>query len=260
MTLETFALRPSRTQLKFWEKLHLAKYRKKEGLFLAEGFKVVANVLNSDWRTEAILILKGKENLCKRSISEFFAKTPVYILTEKEWNKLSQDKTPEGIIAVSAIPQQPDITRILDNEQIGHLLLLYSINNPANLGAIVRTAHWFGLRNILLSSGSVDFTNPKVVRSAMGSLFYVTIFSDVDFLKVIPDIKKKYLLIGTDKEKGNTPRSLRRNAAILFGSESHGLPAELISFTNETWCIQGKGADSLSLPQAAAIMMYELTK
>ena len=181
----------------------------------------------------------------------------VYGLSEREWDSLSQDKEPEGIMAVAAVPPRTEIGTLLTKGS-GHILLLYQIGNPNNLGAVIRAAHWFGMETIILSTGSADFTNPKVVRSAMGTLFHMRMIQDVNFTETLPIIKKHFFLVGSHIKKGIVPHACKRRTALLLGSESHGLPEDFVRLADELWHIPGLGkADSLSLPQAAAIMMYE---
>lgn len=247
-----------------WEKLSQAKHRRQECLFLAEGLKVVLGLLKSGRECRAILVMENRAACGDDLLNAVPDGVKVYELTQREWKKLSQDKAPEGIMALVAIPRSSDVASLLAEDDPGHLLMLYKINNPNNLGAVIRTADWFGIRNILLSAGSSDFTNSKVVRSAMGSVFYMRIIPGVDFMETIPEIKERYFLVGSDDGKGATPRACSGRTALLIGSESHGLPDALLYMMNEQWHIPGAagaaGADSLSLPQAAAIMMYECTK
>jgi len=252
--------RPLKSQLKLWEKLSQAKYRHQEGLFLAEGYKIVQELLNSTWKTRAVLVMEKKRPQWDDFLSIVPEGINVYGLSETGWGTLSQDKTPEGIIAIVAMPPRADITELLTHDT-GHILLLYQINNPGNLGAMVRTAHWFGIGTIVLSTGSVDFTNPKVVRSSMGSLFHLKVLADIDFVEALPKIKEHYFLVGSHIRKGTAPHACSQKTALLMGSESHGLPETLLRLADEQWCIPGaERADSLSLPQAAAIMMYECSK
>jgi TrmH family RNA methyltransferase len=261
MVRKVTLLRPQISQIKLWGKLAHAKYRRQEGLFLAEGFKVVRELLKTNWNTRAIFVMENKVAEREDLLCSVPEGTDVYELTETQWAKLSQDKAPEGIMAIVAVPRCPDLDAILSRDDPGHLLLLYRINNPNNLGAVIRTAHWFGIRKIFISTGSVDFTNSKAVRAAMGSLFHVTIVPDVDFANALPKIRERYLLLGTDDRKGIAPHACAKRAALLLGSESHGLPDFLLHMTDEQWHVPGEeDADSLSLPQAAAIMMYECTK
>jgi RNA methyltransferase, TrmH family len=247
---------PTRSQLKLWKKLYQGKYCQQEGLFLAEGYKVVQGLLKSEWKIMAILVMETKSSSLHALISAIPQGIDVYVLSEREWDALSQDKEPEGIMAVVAMPELADINELLAHGS-GHILLLYQIGNPNNLGAVVRTAHWFGMKTIILSSGSTDFTHPKVVRSAMGTLFHVRIIQDINFDETLPIIKRYFFLVGSHVIRGVAPHVCEKRTALLLGSESHGLPEAFISLADELWHIPGAGgADSLSLPQAAAIMMY----
>ncbi|MDO8785078.1 MAG: RNA methyltransferase [Syntrophales bacterium] len=253
-------LNPQKSQLKLWEKLELTKYRHVEGLMLAEGFKVVQELLKSTWETKAILVMEEKQERWAAFLSVIPENRKIYLLSERQWSKLSQDKEPEGIMALTAIPRPTDIAG-LSPPGAGYLLLLHQIRNPNNLGAMMRTAHWFGIKTVLLSAGSVDFTNPRVVRSSMGNIFHLNIIPEVDFAKVLPRIKKRYRLIGSHVRRGISPHPCPPGTALLLGSESHGLSEQIVDMIDEQWCIPGTGdAESLSLPQAGAIMMYECRK
>jgi RNA methyltransferase, TrmH family len=185
---------------------------------------------------------------------------PVYQLTRSQWQKIGQDREPEGIMAVAGIKQKPDFSSWL-SETSGNILILHEVNNPRNLGALARSALWFGLDGIILSNNSADYTNPKAVRASMGNIFHLTIIPDIDLSIALPEIQKSFLIIGSDVGEGKPPHSIQKKAALLLGNESHGLPENLLQMADEKWSISGSGkADSLSLPQAAAIMMYECTK
>jgi RNA methyltransferase, TrmH family len=268
--------KPSQAELARWQKLGLSKYRRRERLFLAEGLKVVAELWKSRWQIDALLGMDGKDDV----YSEFFGippgdngkavpsdesykghrPVPRFILSEKEWGKLSQDQTPEGAIAVVKMPTPVNWQTRLQ-ETPGHVLLVDGVNNPNNLGAIMRAAHWFGLAMVFLSTGAVDWTHPKVVRTSMGSLFHLEIVDRLNFHEILPVVRKTHLLIGSDVRHGIPPHGHQERTALLLGSESHGIPDEFLEIFDEQWHIPGAGrAESLSLPQAAAIMMHELTK
>jgi len=250
--------RPLKSQFKLWKRLENANARREAGLFLAEGFKVASELLKSHWKTKALLVMEEKKDHWHSFLAGIPKGQEVYAVTADEWGKLSQDKNPEGIMAIAALPCRADVSLLPD---AGHILLAYRINNPNNLGSLMRTAHWFGFGAILLSKDSVDYTNPKAVRTSMGSLFHLTVISDVDFAKAIPEIKERYFLVASNVKKGDTPHPCPQKTALLMGSESHGLPGSLTELADEKWRIPGViGAESLSLPQAAAIMMYEASK
>jgi len=250
----------SQNQLKKWTRLAEVKFRRDDGLFLAEGAKVVEDLLRSDWQVEAILVLSGKNQYWEKRITPAKDNSPVYQLTSSEWKKLSQDKEPEGIIAIVRNKKQPSLSEWLKSAA-SHLLIGHEISNPQNLGALMRSAHWFGFGGILLGQNSVDWTNPKVIRASMGSIFHLTVLSDVDLNAALSEIKQDYILVGSDVRQGVSPHPLTTKTALLLGSESHGLPDDLLEQVSVRWRIPGgRQSDSLSLPQAAAIMMYEMSK
>jgi len=250
----------SQTQLKRWARLNDSKARHAEGIFLAEGVKVVEELLASNCQTEAILVLPEKIKYWERLVDKADCNIHVYSITGSQWKKLSQDKEPEGIMAVVQIRPEPDLAYALSSSP-KNILILHEINNPGNIGALMRSAHWFSFDNIILSTDSADYTNPKVVRASMGSLFHLTVVSNVNLIAALPQIKKAYRLVGSDVHKGELPHPMKEKVALLLGSESNGLPEHLLALTDERWCIAGNAqADSLSLPQAATIMMYECVK
>jgi TrmH family RNA methyltransferase len=162
-------------------------------------------------------------------------------------------------MAVAAAPPPVDPDRLADGP--GPLLLLHGVNNPNNLGALLRTAHWFGFRTVLLSAGSCEAANPKAVRTSMGSLFHLTVAEGLDFEELLPRLHGRFLIVGSEVREGVPPHPCPPATALLLGSESHGLPESLLAGTDERWLIfGGGGAESLSLPQAAAILMYECTR
>lgn len=258
--MQTEFLSPSQNQLKKWARLDDGKFRSAEGIFLAEGVKVVEELLSTDWQVEAILVLTEKIKYWKKLVDKAAINIPVYSISGSQWKKLSQDKEPEGVMAVVKTRPEASLSSFLTSAA-GHILILHEIKNPGNLGALLRSALWFGFDNIVLSANSADCTNPKTVRASMGSLFHLTIVSDIDLMEALPQIKKTHYLVGSDVSRGQPPHILQKKAALLLGSESHGLPAGFLEMTDENWNIPGNNrADSLSLPQAAAIMMYECAK
>ncbi|MCK9363129.1 MAG: RNA methyltransferase [Syntrophales bacterium] len=262
--------RPSQAQLRGWKKLTLEKYRRQERAFLAEGEKIVGELLKSERPVNGILICG---EIAGGLYPDIFAGipdgTPVYGLTKREWGTLSQDKSPEGVMAIAAVPgslpadgtaAESHLAEVLEKVP-GPLLLLYQVSNPNNLGALFRTACWFGFSTIILSRNSCEVFNPKVVRASMGSIFQLNIIEGADFEEVIANISGRFSIVGSDVRQGVAPHPCGRKTALLLGSESHGLPEALLNLTNEAWKISGAGeGESLSLPQAGAIMMYECAR
>jgi len=250
-------LKPSKEQLKFWTGLDQPKKRQETGFFIAEGIKVVQEALRSGQRIEYFLVHEDKaEKLADLLV--LMRDSRLYLLPPKEWKRITQDRESEGIAAL--MPRASVSVPVPCGFDDLHYLLLYQIGNPANLGAIFRTAHWFGITNILISENSVDATHPKVIRTSMGSVFHLRIWENLSFPEILSPLKEQFILIGTTNRKGRKPHPVLKPSVILLGNESHGLPEEILSMTQENWCIPPLGdAESLSLPQAAAIILYEWT-
>jgi len=250
-------LKPSKEQLKLWTGLEQPKKRQETDFFLAEGIKVVQEALRSGKKIEYFLVHEDKAERLADLLTAM-RNSRFYLLSPKEWKRITQDKESEGIAALMSrtsvsLPAPCGFDDL-------HYLLLYQIGNPANLGAIFRTAHWFGITNILISENSVDATHPKTIRASMGSVFHLRIWENLSFTEVLSLLKERFILIGTTNQKGQNPRPVREPSVIILGNESHGLPEEILSMTGENWCIPRLGgAESLSLPQAAAIIFYEWT-
>lgn len=258
--MPTDFLKPSSALLKKWARLDDGKVRCEEGSLIAEGVKVVEELLASNWEVKAFLLMPEKSKYWEKLVLSAKKDVPIFQLTRSQWEKIGQDREPEGIMALVGMKTPSNFSSWLANA-FGNVLILNEINNPLNLGALARSAHWFGFNNIILSAKSVDYTNPKVLRSSMGSIFHLTIIPDIDLNAALPEVKKYFLLIGSDVREGLLPHPVQKKVALLLGNESHGLPETFLRMADEKWSIPGFAkADSLSLPQAAAIMMYECTR
>lgn len=252
---------PSKAQLRLWNRLDKAKIREETGLFLAEGFKVVQALLESDWNVQALLILEGRKEKWRAFLETLPVSLPCYGLTDREWKGLTRDVSPEGILAVGIIPPRPEFSAMMARADEGPLLLLHEINNPGNLGTVIRTASWFGFSGMILSQRSVDPLNPKVIRAAMGSLFSMPYVAGANLMELLPMLREVFSVVGSSVRTGKRPHPCGRKTALILGSESHGLPEDLLQMTDEQWNIpRCGGGESLSLPQAAAILMYEIAR
>ena len=154
----------SKSQINLLKSLHHKKFRSEHGLFLAEGYKSVKEFIDSAYQIEAIYHTPTIDpNLLKLSRKMNFNEIS---LTDVE--KISTLKTPQDIIALVKIPEWPVLSaNILQNK---FSIVLDGIQDPGNMGTIIRTADWFGIKHIICSDDTVDVYNPKVVQATMGSL------------------------------------------------------------------------------------------
>lgn len=236
-------------KLKWLKGLHLKKNRDKESLFIVEGEKICFEVI-TDSPQDIVMIacLSSFENLIPENLKE-----SSHIASENQMERISALKTPNNVIIVL---NKMKIKEFNINQKS---ILLEDIQDPGNLGAIIRTADWFGIHQLICSPKCADFYNTKTIQASMGSFLRVSVIST----KIAPFIKKNKLKIGGAVLKGKSlnKSDVSRIDAVLFGNESKGISEELRCLIDYPIKIDGfGGAESLNVSVAAAIIMYEWTK
>jgi len=245
----------SKLNTRYIQSLHLKKFRDIEGCFIAEGSKVVLELLQS---TKLVCRhLYGLETWLneKESFLRTFYSGPLEIVLPHELEKLSALKTPNELLAVfsKAVvqPVQPSgkITLVLDE-----------IQDPGNMGTIIRNADWFGIEHIVCSRHCADIYNPKVVQSTMGSIGRVNVFyTDLDVWIQLNNSIKKYAaaLNGTELNKVKNIKE----GLLMIGNESKGINRKLLEMADEKITIPRKGhAESLNAAVATGIILSHLIK
>lgn len=240
--------------------LQQKKTRTEDREFLIEGIKGVNEALDSE--AEIILLVvegslrdeKEFADLIKKAEKEY---VPVEFCGRGD---IKDIKTTDTFPGVLAIIQQPEF-EINDLADAG-VICLDGIKDPGNLGTIIRTADWFGIRNILLSEDCVDVYNPKVVRSTMGSIFRMKIMESRNLIKDLVYLQKqhKYKIYSLTMN-GKDLNTIKSNPESVFviGSESHGVRPEVEKISDAKYTISGKGdAESLNAAIAAGILMSKL--
>ncbi len=243
----------SRKDLKLLRSLKQKKYRRKYGLFLVEGVKTVAELLQSPFTTRLLILRKNftpgftlPENI------------PVTHLQSAEFDSLAETVTPEGLLAVAEIPQP----RTWDPHTNTTTIYLDGLSDPGNLGTILRTALWFGLSHLLLSHDCTDPFSGKTVRSARGALFHLELHrDDEEYSRLRQLVENGYEPLGLSArgeqnldEYAFPPRTL-----LWLGSESHGLRHPAATMVKHFLRIPGSGrAESLNVAAAFAIAAHRL--
>lgn len=239
-------------------KLQQKKYRTDLNEFLVEGFKGVDDALNSDYAINYIIIdsrfRDSKADLIKKAEGRG---AEIFFCNQPEAGKIKTTDTFPGVLAVVKIP-------IFSSDKFAKntpVIVLDHINDPGNLGTIIRTADWFGIHDILLSEDSVDLYSPKVVRSTMGSIFHVNVVESTNIVQSLEQLKKKgYNIVALDI-KGESLENYQSTpkTAYIFGSESHGIRNILLDLTDKKVTIKGKGkAESLNVAVSAGILMAQI--
>jgi RNA methyltransferase, TrmH family len=255
----------TKNELKHYSSLLKKKTRDEKEKFIAEGIKIIREgVKDSAWkkRCEAVIVSHRFTDEHQDFIEELRSYNIIPAeVSEQDINRLSDTVTPQGIVAVfTTAPDQK-----LNNKKIssGLTVALENINDPGNLGTIIRNCDWFGVKDIILSANCADVYNSKTIRSCMGSLFHVNLYRDVNLPAFCNDQKasgSKILcadLNGQDifNYKLNTP------SVIIFANEANGPSEEILALTDEAITINKLGqAESLNVASASAVILAELTK
>jgi len=255
----------TKKELQYYSSLLNKKYRKKENKFLVEGTKTVLEGLNSRFKCEVIFTTSQYAEENEEIVSQIqITKQKVVTLKQKEFEKISDTESPQGIAGVFQKPKlnvdpSADGLSSIDDKVV---IMLDNISDPGNLGTIIRNCDWFGVKNILISENIVDYTNPKVIRSSMGSVFHINLFEEIDSKKLLILKERGYDILCADTEGENvfTYRSSKKKILIL-SSESHGPSEEIELVSDKKICILRIGnAESLNVASASAVLLAFLTK
>lgn len=248
---------PTKT-FKHIAKLQLKKFRREFGEFTVEGVKGVKEALLSD--SEIVLLLIEGNKRDEKSIQELIdlankKGVQVEFVKKAEAEKLKTTETFSGVLAVVEIKEY-SLDDLLESAPI---ICLENVRDPGNLGTIIRTADWFGIKNIIISQNSVDLYNPKTVRGTMGSIFREKFFVSKNLSMTLDNLKKEgYKLVGLDLQGEKMEKMKSEEKAVyIFGNESEGLSQEVEKKLDKRYTITGKGgAESLNLSVSAGILMY----
>ncbi len=229
------------------KKLKSKKYREEFKEFLVEGIKVTDYFKNYD----SILIKKSKSH----NYLEFLFKENVYIFDDSLFDEVSAQENSQGIIFVFKY-----LNRKIDTET-NDLIILDHIQDPGNLGTILRIIDAVGLKNVIFTKGTCDIYNEKVVRSSMGSIFNIN-FEYMELNKLLFFLKeKKFNILVTALEKDSINYDemvLHEKNAIIFGNEGNGVSKELIDNSNLKLIIPIYGdAESLNVAVASGVFLYK---
>ncbi len=245
--------------LKEVKKLHKKKFRNETESFLVEGFRFVEEALISSFKIPYIFISESARDKYISSDVETMIQedTEVYLVSDSIFKDLCETVTPQGILAVVK-------NRKVDfQNKEGFYILVDRIQDPGNMGTIVRTAHASGALGIITTKGTVDIYNDKTLRSTMGSIFNIPIIEDID-LKLLNNLKSmgfKLIVSSLDTDNNFYDIDLKTKAIIAVGNEGNGISNEISRLGDEKVKIpMPGGAESLNVAVSAAIMMYEAVR
>ena len=234
-----------------WKSLKEKKGREASRAFLVEGGKMVREAISSSFHVEAVLL---REDLA--GSFEPPAGIPSFILPGHVFNAISDTKTPQGIAAVLRLETKP--------ASGPRLLALDGVQDPGNVGTIIRTADAAGFDGILFSRECADLFSPKVLRATMGSIFRLGFSFPASLPEALEEMKKKGFSVLSSQLDGE-PFYERSNVApsfvLVIGNEGNGVSDTVKAVSTHHLCLPMRGgAESLNAAVAAGIMMYDLTR
>lgn len=236
----------SKNHLKLITSLSQKKYRHKYKLFVVEGMKVVQEFLNSSYELEILFSTESSFSYLDSFIE----------VSEQELKKISSLKTPNKVIALFKIPVQKN------SSSSGLIVALDAINDPGNLGTIIRLCDWFGIDQLLCSKETVDCYNTKVVQSSMGSLTRVAI-SYVDLKEYLTSVSIPVFIADMD---GDNIYEMKppTSAVLVMGNEANGISNSIKQIVSTKISIPRYGnsqlTESLNVATATAILLSEFRR
>lgn len=248
----------SKNKIKFINSLKVKKYRKKENAFVCEGAKIFDLLVNSGLKILDVFATSEFINNFSSNYSNILFEE----VTEHELSKISFLSTPQQVLAVVKIPEIKFTTDFPDDNLT---LVLDKIQDPGNLGTIIRIADWFGIKNVVCSDDSVDVYNPKVVQATMGSIFTVNVHYTnlLDYLHKALD--KSIPIYGTFMDGKNIySNELSKKSLIVMGNEANGITSEIEKLISHRISIpaynKNKAAESLNVAISTSIVCAEFRR
>lgn len=264
-------------KIKAIKKLEQKRQRDREGLFVIEGFHLVEEAIQHRAEIEMILHtdtadqtqLTGIESLLQQNAAELPSSIEIITITDSILTTLSQTPAPQGILAILKQPTQK-LEEILEaevegkaatNRPLSHLLLLDNVQDPGNVGTMIRTAEAAGFRAIILGEGSADLYNDKTIRATQGALFQLPIIRG-NLEELLPKIHNAgYESWVTTLEEATFYHKLEKPAkcALIMGNEGQGVDPKLQNIATTKVKIPMLGqSESLNVGIAAGILIYDL--
>ncbi len=238
----------SKKQLKLITSLSQKKYRQKHKIFIAEGKKVVEELLGSS--LEVVVLF------CTDSFSSDISDEKIIRISEIDLKKISNLKAPNKVLGLFKIPEE----KALKNS--GLIVALDAVNDPGNLGTIIRLCDWFGVEELICSKDTVDCYNQKVVQASMGSLTRVSIHF-VDLKSYLKESSLPKFIADMDGENIYTS-NLQKEGILIMGNEANGVSSEIKEMVNNKISIPRFGniqlTESLNVATATAILLSEFKR
>lgn len=248
----------SNQKIKYVQKLRdKARFRREEKLFLVEGKRMVFEADPS--RVREVFVSEDYKGLAEAELEARFPDTDIYLLQANVFKSIVDTQTPQGILAV--VEQQDYSIDDMLKGQDTLLLLLEDIQDPGNLGTMIRTGEGAGVTGIITSQNTVDIYSPKTVRSTMGSIYRVPVVTTSDFLATMKALQKEGVTLYAAHLKGEDfydRADYKKASGFLIGNEGNGLKDETAKAADVFIKIPMEGqVESLNAAIAATLLIYE---
>ena len=247
--------------IKHIKKLKDKKERDKSGEYIVDGVKLIKEAIQERAKIKQIIISEdaNKSDYIEKQLKYEIAKQECISVPEDIFKLLSDVENPQGILAV--VEKENSNVQIDYSEDI--ILVLDDLQDPGNLGTILRTADSVGLKQILVSKGTADAFNPKVVRSTMGAIFRVKVIECENLKKTLEEVKKhKYDILVTELGAKKSIYDVKMTKkAIVIGNEANGVSEEIKNIATENVIIPMLGkTESLNASIATGVILYEYVR
>jgi TrmH family RNA methyltransferase len=233
-----------------------------EGDCAIEGVRIIEEAVRSGLKFRAIFFRNSASNVSGRLLPQMAANVEILLLPDKLFDSSVPSETPQGVAALVHC-KQFSVTDVLNTDSTGPLLAIAGVQDPGNLGTILRSAEAFGAGGVLLGEGTVGAFNSKVIRASAGSVFRLPL-AKAKLAEALPQMKAQGLrLVATSshKSKALSEADLSGSLAIFIGSEGAGLPRELLAQMDEVVAIpHSSNVESLNAGVAASIVLYEVAR
>lgn len=247
--------------IKSIKKLKDKKFREQEHKYIIEGIKLIEEAVKESAKINTVVVCEDcvkNEEIDSKLLYEVAKYNCIYV-SEKVFGLITDVKNPQGILAV--IEKEVEKDPIDYSEDL--IVILDKVQDPGNLGTILRTVDSIGLKQIIVAQGSGDIFNPKVVRSTMGAIFRVKVKESQDIQKTVAEIKKhKFKIISTSLATDKSIYDVKyEKSAIIIGNEANGVAKELQAASDELVKIPMLGnTESLNASVATGIVLYEYVR
>lgn len=239
------------------------KERDRENVFLVEGIRMFKEVPSD--KLKEIYVSETFYKKEKQTVDQIASKSGLRaeILSDNVFSHVSDTMTPQGILCVVK-QMNYTLDQVLENGEIPHLMVLDNLQDPGNLGTIVRTAEGAGVTGIIMSRETVDIYNPKVIRSTMGSIYRMPFYYAEDLLETLKELKERKISMYAahlDGKNSYDEEDYKKPCAFLIGNEGNGLRDEIAQAADIYIRIPMCGqVESLNAAIAASVLMFEAAR